>query len=120
MDLQNLFLIAGAVLFCFIVFCIQFIYKQIQFVLVAVNLYKKMVQQQDDMISILIEIRNQITSSKQQIEYKPIVGKNDSSTTKNRDPNSDTGDEESLEFCYHCGSKLKKTVATCPDCGKDL
>ena len=42
-----------------IVFCIYLFYKQIQFIIVSVNLYKEMVKQNSTMIEILLEIRDQ-------------------------------------------------------------
>ena len=46
------------ILVAFILFCIYFIFKQIQFVLVSVNLYKKMVTRQDAIVNLLLDIRD--------------------------------------------------------------
>ncbi len=42
----------------FVIFCIYFIFKQFQFILVSVNLYKKMVKQQIAITEILLDIRD--------------------------------------------------------------
>jgi hypothetical protein len=41
----------------FVFFSIYFIFKQMQFVLVAVDLYKQMINRQDTMIKLLIDIK---------------------------------------------------------------
>lgn len=41
----------------FVIFCIYFIFKQLEFVLVSVNLYKKMIERQETMIKVLKDIR---------------------------------------------------------------
>ena len=50
--------VIGIILVAFIIFCIYFIFKQIQFVLVSVNLYKKMVNRQDAIVNLLLDIRD--------------------------------------------------------------
>ncbi|MBC8383728.1 MAG: zinc ribbon domain-containing protein [Candidatus Cloacimonetes bacterium] len=132
--------ILAIVVIGFIIFCIYFIFKQIQFVLVAVNLYKKMVKRQNAMIKILLDIRDQtkIFNYKKAIaqfeEESDIDSLSTDSIMKNDEeedfdanhnaalfgPPLYTTNEESLEFCYHCGAELKKKVETCPKCGKKL
>jgi len=36
------------------------------------------------------------------------------------DTQVEQAEEESLEFCYHCGMKLSKKAQNCPECGKRL
>jgi len=112
---------AAIVVIGFILFTIYYFFKQIQFVIVSVNLYKKIVKRQDAMIKILLDIRDQTKSSEQkeiieQLEEESNIDSlSDDSITKH-----DEADEESLEFCYHCGAELKPKVKTCPKCGKKL
>ena len=42
----------------FIIFNIYFIFKILQFVIMAINLYKKMVNRQDAMLKLLLDIRD--------------------------------------------------------------
>ena len=46
------------VIICLIGFLGYVIFKQIQFILVSVNLYKKMVEQQAGMIDLLLDMRD--------------------------------------------------------------
>jgi len=136
--------ILAVVIVGFILFCIYYIFKQLQFVILAVNLYKKMVKRQDAMIKILLDIRDKSKSVKQKeiielLEAKAstndsdneLVNKfesgidNSSSDLINKyeiEDNDDNNDvsEEQLEFCYHCGAELKTKVKTCPKCGGKL
>jgi len=124
----------------FILFCIYFIFKLLQFVIVAANLYKKMVKRQDAIIKILLDIRDKTKSIKQkeiieQLEeesitddsYSESINKNESGIDSpsndiiNNNENEDNEvSEEPLEFCFHCGAELKTKVKTCPKCGKKL
>lgn len=123
--MEGFIIFSMLVILGFIVLCIYFIYKQIEFVVVSVNLYKKMVKQQSAMAEILLDIRDQTknfnkTESSIKSDNKSEI---DSSSTKsaiydNEDDVND--DDEILEFCYHCGYELKKKVKTCPNCGKKL
>ncbi|MBW6515165.1 MAG: hypothetical protein K0B81_00940 [Candidatus Cloacimonetes bacterium] len=89
-----------------IIFCIYFIFKVIQFVLVSVKLYKKMVKRQDAMIKILLDIRDQTKQFTQEDldnETEEVLEENsdeyqpDNSTEANKI-------DESITFCYHCGN----------------
>jgi len=50
--------IMGFVILAFIVFVIYFIFKILQFVIQAINLYKKILNRQDSMLKILLDIRD--------------------------------------------------------------
>jgi len=92
--------IIGILLLAFAVFCVYFIFKQIEFVLLATNLYRKMITRQDATIQLLIDIRDHTTTygAKNQL-HSP---------------------GEPLEFCYHCGAKIIDVKKPCPSCGKTL
>jgi hypothetical protein len=53
----------------FILFCIYFILKQLQFVLVSVNLYKKMVNRQDAVVKLLLDIRGESMGQPWKLEF---------------------------------------------------
>jgi len=142
--MEGFLVILAIVVIGFILFCIYFIFKLLQFVIVAVNLYKKMVKRQDAIIKILLDIRDKTKSVKQkeiieQLEEESSVddsyiesinkyesGIDNSSSDlinnyENEDEDKDNDvSEEPLEFCYHCGAELKTKVKTCPKCGKKL
>ena len=85
----------------------------LQFVLVSVNLYKKMVRRQDAMVKLLMDIRDNTTT------YQPSPDDDsDKGASKEETPvyNSEAG----LDFCYHCGAELPEKVDRCPKCGKEL
>lgn len=50
--------VVGLLVAGFVIFVIYYIFKQMQFVLTATNLYKKMVRRQDATIKLLIDIRD--------------------------------------------------------------
>jgi len=138
--MQESFGVLAVVVTAFILFSIYFIFKLLQFVIVSVNLFKKMVKGQDAIIKILIDIRDQTKV----INYKKTVlqleeeSDNDSLEAESKIENENdedfnslnnparigppvyTTNEQFLEFCYHCGAELKKQVDACPKCGKKL
>lgn len=92
-------ILVGVSIFLFGIF---FIYKQVQFVIMSVNLYKKMVNRQDAMVRLLLDIRD-----------------NTKRYSENMLP-------EEIE-CPHCGHSLELEDSerqarrfSCPDCGKEI
>ncbi len=73
-------LFSGIILLAFIGFVIYFIFKQIEFVVKAINLYEKMIVRQDVMIKLLKDIRG--TDGP---DYEELLNKKGSS------PNSEKG-----------------------------
>lgn len=57
---EGFLLIIVLALLAFIGFVIYFIFKILQFVIQAVDLYKKMVERQDTMVKILVDIRGSL------------------------------------------------------------
>lgn len=51
------------IFFAFVAFSVYFIFKQIQFILVSVDLFKKMVSNQKNIIGILTEMRDKSDST---------------------------------------------------------
>ncbi|MBW6520875.1 MAG: hypothetical protein K0A99_07670 [Desulfoarculaceae bacterium] len=109
--------------FGFIFFCIYYIFKQMQFVIQAINLYKDMVVRQDAMLKILKDIRD--TFSGKDKKYTPDVEvatayKDDSDNPETRkiadlqktqQEMYDNGD------CPECGDKIGKNEERCLGCG---
>jgi hypothetical protein len=78
----------------FIGFCIYFIFKQLQFVIMAINLYKKMINREDAILKVLVDIRD--------------------NTKKFSDTDSvGSADRE----CPSCNASLSKADLFCPECG---
>ena len=122
------FIVIALLLFLgFIFFCIYFIFKQMQFVIQAINLYKDMVTRQDMMIKLLKDVRGGDISN----------NRNDSNLIENKD-------EEKLKIeaekqakldnqlllqakkdykqgnCPECGEEIDKKLIKCLACGADL
>lgn len=84
MGMDLLAIIALIVVFAFLLFLIYFIFKNIQFILVSVGLYKKMVNNQETMVKILVEIRDQ---GKHPTPVKHPHSITDKNTNNNLKPN---------------------------------
>lgn len=116
--MEGFLAVVGVILIAFILFFIYFIFKQIQFVLVSVNLYKKMVNRQDAMVKLLLDIRD---NSK---KYNPTVVAakriEEAETAEDDSMQESEPEEEPPDFCYHCGAENPKKSKVCPRCGKQL
>lgn len=126
--MENIFTIALIVITCFILFVVYFIFKQIEFVLVAVNLYKQILAKQEDTVRLLRDIRD---NTKEYNATEPRVPARSGSTQAPaggavvlqpwmddaENSQSEIGD---MEFCYHCGEELKTKSSKCPSCGNEL
>lgn len=89
-----------------VVFVIYFYVKIIQFFLVSVNLYKKMVTRQDATVKLLLDIRNNTKT------YTALIDEDG----LDEEASAQTADD----FCYHCGAELTEQVDQCTKCGKKL
>ena len=81
----------------FVGFCIYFFFKQLQFVIQAINLYKKILNREDAILNVLIDIRD---NTKQ-------FSETDSPVSNNRN-------------CPSCDAVLSDSDVFCPECGKEL
>ena len=115
----------------FILFCIYFILKQLEFVLVSVNLYKKMVHRQDAMVNLLLDIRDQSKKYNQSSISSDLREDSEEIEDLNSDPEEECSpleivdvysdpEQEYSPFCYHCGAELAEDSAQCSSCGKKL
>ena len=109
--------------FAFIIFNIYFIFKILQFVIMAINLYKKMVNREDAMIKLLIDIRDNtkkfddksLTSEKTNSIHNAI---NDHIYEKNKEEvilskHKDDGSH----LCDNCNADIPADAKFCPECG---
>lgn len=90
-----------------IIFIIYFNFKILQFVIQAINLYKKMVNRQDATLKILLDIRDNTKNFDNQI--KPLEEENIS-------PVSQDGDF----ICKNCKMGFPNKYKRCPECGEDF
>ena len=94
----------GIVILAFIIFCIYFIFKSLQFVIQAVNLYKKMIIRHDAIISLLMDIRDNTKN------YNRKILEN-AEKLFHKDPH------EELKTCGKCNNKIPIMYKRCPKCG---
>jgi len=101
MDMQTVITLIVIILLGFVGFCIYFIFKILQFVIQAINLYKDMITRQDMIIRLLknaqpgYEINNQTERQKSHHDEKSI-------------------------FCTNCGEKVTSNSSQCPACGTQV
>ncbi len=100
MDVQSFAVFFGLLFAGFIFFCIYFIFKILQFVIQAIDLYKDMVVRQDMTIKLLKDIRD---------------------STENRlDSDSNQNPGKQILFCTKCGEKNIENTENCTSCGAKI
>ena len=125
--MQGFLMILALVVLGFIFFCIYFIFKQMQFVIQAINLYKDMVVRQDAMIKILKDIRDASSGKRGTINtpdvkvstaYKDEIDNPETQKMVARQKNAqemyDNGE------CPECAEKIDKKEERCLSCGELL
>ncbi len=90
----------GIVTVILTIFFIYFIFKSLQFVVLATNLYKKMVNRQDAMLKLLLDIRDNTKKFETTGAYTV----------------NDTSDDESF-ICEDCKKEVPANAKVCPFCG---
>ena len=122
--MENMLIIFVVIFITFAIFVAIFIFKQIEFVLTAVNLYKKMIKHQDAMVKLLIDIRDNTKKYSGSIkEEESAVSMPFSLATNLSTQDDDSSDDENatkLEFCYYCGADLEGAINKCPKCGEKI
>ena len=118
-----------------IMVAVMLCYEALQFIWKAIDLYKKMVQKEDEIIKLLIEIRENtkkdsaITPKEEQVvESHKIIDivktEAESLATASVDIREENNKKETVEskkkFCYHCGKELVEGTTTCPKCGAPI
>jgi len=101
MNTQAVITLIVLILLGFIGFCIYFIFKVLQFVIQAINLYKDMITRQDMIIRLLKNVQ---------------PGYEINSQTKTQKSYHD----ETEIFCTNCGEKLTSNSSQCPACGTQV
>ena len=99
--MESVLLLFALISFGFLCFSIYFIFKVLQFVIEAINLYKKMINRQDKIIQLL--------------QGKAIEGEGALGVEKSE---ADEQETEKHIFCSNCGKKLPATVEgkSCSGC----
>lgn len=105
MGAQNGFMLIVLVVLAFVFFVMYYIFKSLQFVIQAVNLYKDMITRQDVIIRLLTSI-------------KEGISKPDTSGTA-IEKGTIESDDKSV-FCTNCGTKVSHSATQCPNCQKVL
>jgi len=110
----------------FIGFAIYFIFKTLQFVIQAINLYKDMITRQDTMIKLLKEIRDLGTGNTSKIQNTSTKANNPSSATTSSSSTrrrSKSNADEAKAPCEHCNKMtsfekldMYNGKYICPDC----
>jgi len=98
--------IVGIVLIAVILFIFYFIAKIMQFVIQAVNLYKKIINREDTIIKLLLDIRD---STKKYEEGAQVI-----------DDMSYSSNDEDEFVCGKCNTKVPGSAKTCPKCGAEF
>jgi hypothetical protein len=91
----------------FMIFVVYFVFKLLQFVIMAINLYKKMVNRQDATIKLLLDIRD---NTKRYDAGNPLPTVSDS---------TDLSDEKTF-VCENCKAEVPSNAKKCPKCGAEF
>lgn len=95
--------IIGIVVFAIIIFNIYLFFKILQFIIQAINLYKKMVNRQDAMLKLLLDIRDN-TKKFENISSESIN-------------NLSLIEDDDTFVCEDCRTEVPANAKFCPKCG---
>ena len=103
--MEAIIAIVGIVLIAIILFIFYFIAKIMQFVIQAINLYKKIINREDTIIKLLLDIRD--------------------NTKKYEETNQaldafDTSNDADEFVCGKCNAKVPGLAKICPKCGAEF
>jgi predicted Zn-ribbon and HTH transcriptional regulator len=94
----------------FVGFAVYFFFKQLQFVLLSVNLYKKMVRRQETIIKLLLDIRD----NTKKVEENSLQEDDDSMMNVN------LTEKDLKRYCPSCNTFQDAGKPLCPKCGFNL
>ena len=106
--IQTFLAILGVISFALTIFIIYFIFKILQFVVMAINLYKKMVNRQDAMLKLLLDIRD---------NTKKFENLNSSSEIID---NMASDENDNGFICEGCKTKVSANAKFCPKFGAEF
>lgn len=106
--IQTVLAILGIISFALTIFIIYFIFKILQFVVMAINLYKKMVNRHDAMLKLLLDIRDNTKKFE-----------NLSSSSEVIDNISSNEDDDGF-ICEECKTVVPANAKSCPKCGAEF
>ncbi|MBZ0200897.1 MAG: zinc ribbon domain-containing protein [Ignavibacteriaceae bacterium] len=98
--------VIGLIFLAFVIFTIYFIFKILQFVLLAVNLYKKMVNRLDAMLKISLDIRD--NTKKYENIFLAEMNKLESYK------------DDDTFVCENCKTEVPASSTSCPKCGAEF
>jgi ribosomal protein L40E len=118
-------------------FSIYFVFKQVQFIIQSVNLYKKILGREDAIIKLLMDIRDNTKtfSGISSVTEEPDGGEvrsNDPFLSREIEERKKAAEEyrkrssvntkgiEKTDQCKKCGARLPEGAAFCADCGNKL
>ena len=105
--MEGALVVLGIIIVAFIIFVVYFIFKNLQFVIMAINLYKKMVNRQDATLRLLLDIRDN-------------TKKYDSGSSTSSIATSDSSPEEDTFICENCKAEVPSSAKKCPNCGAEF
>jgi len=124
--MQGYLTIFALIFLGFIFFSIYYCFKQMQFVIQAVNLYKDMVTRQDATIKLLKDIRdiqsgNSSTTSNEKISFTDDIKVSNSIATEEEQ----LSPQQSQELynngkCPKCKNDIQENAVRCPGCQENL
>jgi hypothetical protein len=106
----------------FIFFCIYYFFKQMQFVIQAINLYKDMVVRQDAMLKILKDIRDINSGGKILFSEDVKVTSTFEASKSGQDFQKEKIDAQNAQKAYdngncpECGAEIEKNQDRCVEC----
>ena len=95
--------IIGILIFSLAIFIIYFIFKSLQFVIQAINLYKKMIIRQDAILKVLLDVRDNTK------KYDNINSVSESTTF-----------DDDIFICEECKRNVPASAKVCPYCGAEF
>jgi len=105
MEGQGTLVVFGLIFISFVIFVIYFIFKILQFVIQAINLYKKILNRQDAMLRILLDIRDNTK------KYENINSYSDEII------NTSSNEDDGTAVCENCKAVVPDNAKFCTNCG---
>jgi len=105
MEGQGTLVVFGLIFFSFVIFVIYFIFKVLQFVIQAINLYKKILNSQDAMLRILLDIRDNTKKYENLNSYSEEIF------------NTSSSKDDGTSVCENCKAVVSDKAKFCTNCG---
>lgn len=106
--MEGILVVFAIIFLSFVIFVIYFIFKILQFVIQAINLYKKIVNRQDAMLKLLLDIRDNTKKYENISSYSEEI----SSISSSKD--------DDTFVCENCKTEVPANSKSCPKCGAEF